>query len=119
MEEAKIRLLSQRQEVIKVLLFSQQTALASLARKFKSEADNFEMLIASHILRQLRSVEKALKNADSEDFGICEICRKSIPFERLMAMPSAAHCVQCAADNDRQYRISRRNPTPRSLIISI
>ncbi len=129
MERVEGRLTQRQKDTIKVLLFSQQAALNSLvtflARKFKllSEADDVDYVeecISTHILRQLGSVEKALKNVASEDFGICGICHEPIFFERLVAMPTAAHCTQCAADNDRrQHRIiPKRTPPPRSLILS-
>ncbi len=132
MEEVENRLPQKQKDVIRVLLLSQQAALNSLvasrARKFKFLfeyadsvfVDYVEEFISTHILMQRNIVEKALKNADSELFGICVICRKPIPFERLMAMPTAAHCVQCAADNDRYQRrlVFSKSPPPRSLIVS-
>ena len=127
MGEAENRLPQKQKDVIKALLFAQQAALNSLvvflARKFffLSEADNVDYIeeyISTHVLTQLRNVEKALKNVNSQDFGICDNCHEPIPFERLMAMPTAAHCVQCAAENDRYpHRIILRK-TFRSLIVS-
>lgn len=131
MGEEEKRMTQGQKDAIKVLLFAQQAALNSLvvflARKFKflSEIDNVDFIeeyLSTHILTQLGNVEKALENINSKDFGICGACHEPIPFERLMAMPTAAHCVQCAAENDRRLRnmrdLLRRNPTPRSLILS-
>ncbi len=131
-KEVRLTQLTQTEkEVIRVLLSSQQATLnslvASLARNFKflseSKADDVndisyvEELVSTHVLTQLKNVEKASKNVESENFGVCEICHKSIPFKRLMAIPTAVHCVQCATNNDHhQHRISRT--TFRSLIIS-
>ncbi len=123
------RLSQGQREAIKILLFAQQAALNSLvvfrARKFKflSEADDVDYVeeyISTHVLMQLRNVERALKNVNSENFGICGVCHEPIPFERFMAMPTAAHCTQCAADNDRrQHRIVfSKSPPSRSLIVS-
>ncbi len=130
MEEVEIRLTQGqkqgRKDVIKAPLISQQAALNSLVefmtRKFKflfwtDDFDYVEGRISTHVLTQLKNVGKALENIDSEDFGICETCHEPIPFERLMAMPTAAHCVQCAADNDRQHRIVSKR-TFGSLIVS-
>ncbi|MCX6813322.1 MAG: TraR/DksA C4-type zinc finger protein [Candidatus Azambacteria bacterium] len=119
MEEEENRLAQRQKEVIKALLLSQQTALnllvASRARKFKflfEYADSVfidyvEEFISTHVIAQLRNVKEALERIDSENFGICEACYKLVPFERLMAMPTATRCVQCAAENDR--RTHRRN----------
>ncbi len=129
MVEVENRLTQGQKDVIKMLLFLQQAALNSLvvflARKFKflseaetKEADYAEEYISTHVLTQLGNVEKALKNIASENFGICGTCYKPIPFERLMAMPTAAHCVQCAADNDRRQDRIVPKKALRSLIVS-
>ncbi len=122
----EIRLTQRQKNVIKVLLFSQQAALNSLilllSRAPSTDVQDFaEECLSAHILRQLKRVEKALENIGSEDFGICGICLKPISFERLMAMPTAVHCVQCAVDNERRQSqtLSRRNPIPRSFIVGL
>lgn len=51
----------------------------------------------------LRSVESKVKNIDSAlakindpDFGICRRCKKAIPEGRLLLLPGATLCVNCA-----------------------
>ncbi|BFR50158.1 TraR/DksA family transcriptional regulator [Nitratidesulfovibrio sp. HK-II] len=53
-------------------------------------------------LAQLRNrqvgLEYALKRIDEDDpdFGFCVECGEPIPLARLMAMPEASRCVNCA-----------------------
>ncbi len=44
----------------------------------------------------LLKLEHALVMIDDPDFGLCKECEEPIPFKRLMVMPEASHCVQCA-----------------------
>lgn len=51
---------------------------------------------------QLRDVQRALAKLDSGDYGICEICGKSIPDERLEARPAARYCIEDQAKVEAQ-----------------
>jgi DnaK suppressor protein len=46
--------------------------------------------------RRLADVEAALERREAGDYGVCEICGRPIPAERLAARPSARTCVACA-----------------------
>jgi DnaK suppressor protein len=48
---------------------------------------------AEHTLSRL---EHTLKMMDDPDFGLCAACEEPIPFARLMIMPEAYLCVECA-----------------------
>ena len=37
----------------------------------------------------------ALQRIDSGEFGICSVCGKKIPEERMMEVPNATKCVSC------------------------
>ena len=56
--------------------------------------------ISRNTLRQVRGqlaqLESALSQIDSPEFGLCAECFNPIPAGRLMAMPGATHCVNCA-----------------------
>lgn len=45
---------------------------------------------------RLAGLEYALKRLDDPDFGYCVECGEDIPFQRLLAMPESALCVDCA-----------------------
>ena len=46
--------------------------------------------------RRLADVEAALERRESGGYGVCEVCGRPIPTERLAARPSARTCVACA-----------------------
>ena len=46
--------------------------------------------------RRLADLDDALHRLDDGTYGICEVCGKPIPGERLEARPSARSCVGCA-----------------------
>ena len=45
---------------------------------------------------RLAGLEYALKRLDDPEFGYCVECGESIPVKRLLAMPEATLCVDCA-----------------------
>ena len=48
----------------------------------------------------LSRLERALKEMDGPDFGLCRECEEPIPFARLMIMPETDLCVECAEDGN-------------------
>jgi RNA polymerase-binding transcription factor DksA len=42
-------------------------------------------------------VRDALRRLDNQEYGWCEACGRSIPLERLEAIPHTRHCVACHA----------------------
>ena len=49
--------------------------------------------VAKEKLQQLKTMQDKIKDSD---FGICQKCKKTIPFERLMIQPYSRFCVMCA-----------------------
>jgi DnaK suppressor protein len=47
--------------------------------------------------RRVADLDLALLRCAAGSYGICEVCGRPIPAERLAARPSAATCVTCAA----------------------
>lgn len=45
--------------------------------------------------RTLVEVEAALGRLDDGTYGTCTSCHREIPAERLLAIPWAAHCIDC------------------------
>lgn len=62
-------------------------------------------------LNELRAVELARKRLSSGIFGECISCGYSIPFERLMAMPSAERCAPCQENFERTHHDGHRGAT--------
>lgn len=46
-------------------------------------------------------IESALRRIDAGGFGVCQICGKPIPLERLEALPWAQDCLECHAKKRR------------------
>ena len=45
---------------------------------------------------KLNKLERALGRVEEDDFGNCAVCEKPIPVKRMMLMPEAIKCVNCA-----------------------
>ncbi|SEN16998.1 RNA polymerase-binding protein DksA [Lihuaxuella thermophila] len=54
--------------------------------------------------RHLQDIEAALKRMESGEYGICRVCGKEIPFERLEAVPTAEYCVEHQPDQHSSIR---------------
>jgi len=53
-----------------------------------------EQALAISKLR-LKVLDEVLKRIDSPAYGVCTVCHKPIPFERLKAVPTATRCINC------------------------
>ena len=60
-----------------------------MAKAWRAKA----MIVATS---RLAGLEYALKRIDDQEFGYCIDCGEEIPLPRLLAMPQATHCVDCA-----------------------
>lgn len=59
-------------------------------------AERSEILgLVERMVKELRSVEAALRRLDDGTYGICESCGNPIPAERLEFRPNAVRCVSC------------------------
>lgn len=47
-------------------------------------------------LQKLSNLNIALSNINDPEFGICFKCKNNIPIGRILLMPQARFCVQCA-----------------------
>ncbi|MBZ0326642.1 MAG: TraR/DksA C4-type zinc finger protein [Altibacter sp.] len=45
---------------------------------------------------KLKNLRVALSKIDDPDFGSCLRCKNPIPIERIMLLPQAVFCVNCA-----------------------
>jgi RNA polymerase-binding transcription factor DksA len=50
----------------------------------------------SQAVSDVAALERTLADLDDEDFGSCDDCGDPIGFERLVALPAARRCVECA-----------------------
>lgn len=50
---------------------------------------------AIELIDAIEAIRGALVKLDAGYYGVCEMCERPIPFERLDAIPSVRHCVAC------------------------
>ena len=72
---------------------------------------NFLLRIKDRERKLILKVKEALDRIDSETFGICESCGKSISEKRLMARPVTTLCIECKTELEDQERIERLRGT--------
>lgn len=75
-----------------------------------------DMAIDETLSQQLDDVNNALEQLQAGEYGKCGVCGEDIPFERLQALPTAARCIEHAADtglsDDRPVEEQVMTPPP-------
>lgn len=59
-----------------------------------------DIALNEHAEKELEAINEALHAIDEGTYGICRVCSMDIPYERLLAIPTADTCVQHAEDNN-------------------
>jgi len=62
----------------------------------ESDEDMKNKALSDHLESRLRDVNNALKRIEDGTYGICEVCKKPIPLERLKANPAASTDIEHA-----------------------
>lgn len=62
------------------------------AEEGKFETDQ---LFIKRALQMVDAIEIALRNMKNSQYGVCRMCRREIPVERLKIVPEAIRCVKC------------------------
>jgi len=65
-----------------------------------------DLALNEHAKRELQEIEDALKAMEQGTYGRCQTCHAPIPYERLLALPTALYCKTHSADTF----ISQRRP---------
>jgi DnaK suppressor protein len=68
---------------------------------FERERD---LSLYNNIKDLLEKVEAAMEKIELGTYGICDICKATIPEERLDALPHATLCIQCKQKEEKEYR---------------
>jgi DnaK suppressor protein len=71
-------------------------AIGRLTRMEAINARSISEATLASARARLAGLERALARIDSPDFGLCSVCEEPIPVKRLMLMPEASRCVNCA-----------------------
>jgi DnaK suppressor protein len=74
---------------------------AAATQVFEQQRD---LALRDRAAQQLELVEAALARLENGTFGTCLRCGKAIAAARLVALPWAAHCIECQAIVDRERR---------------
>lgn len=60
--------------------------------------------LSNHDVKRLRLIDSALSRMKNDRYGRCMRCNKSIPRERLEAIPYALMCIACQSTDERRNR---------------
>jgi RNA polymerase-binding protein DksA len=55
--------------------------------------------IEASTLRSISEIDAALDKLAMDVYGFCEVCGNDIPRSRLLVLPQASTCVDCAKDS--------------------
>jgi len=72
----------------------------SIGRVSRMDAINNKSVMEAALRNKKSKLSKlkiALSKIDSEDFGVCSMCKNPIQQGRLMFMPESTKCIRCAA----------------------
>ncbi len=64
----------------------------------RAERTELNSQLAAFESRELAQVEKAILLIKAGRYGKCEVCSKSIPIQRLNALPFTPFCVSCQTE---------------------
>jgi RNA polymerase-binding transcription factor DksA len=106
LEAVKERLTAERAKLIRSLKEEELPELDQLTygSQAASASQVFEqsrtLALRGNLEDLLRQVEDALARCNAKTYGICEICGREIPPERLEILPYAARCVPCQENRE-------------------
>lgn len=74
---------------------SPDKAIGRLSRLDSMQMQQMAVGMQSRMREEIKQLKEALQRIDRGRFGICELCRKDIPLERLEFQLDATICVDC------------------------
>jgi RNA polymerase-binding protein DksA len=78
---------------------------------FASLEQDLENAATTRDLVELRSIESARERIHNGTYGQCVDCETEIPFERLLAQPTAERCAPCQDMYEKTHADVRRGAT--------
>lgn len=111
MDDSRTLLAAEREQVVARLAALTADHDSVIAASLDTNADDehdpegatiaFERSQIGALVQQARAhlaeIEAAITRIEDGDYGICEVCGRAIPGERLEARPTARRCVACAS----------------------
>lgn len=114
LDEERERLEGLREEYSSLRDASEEDGMQELSSVDQHQADigteTFErskdLSILDEVEAELAEIEHALQRLDEGTYGTCEACGKTIPDDRLEAMPATRFCVEDQAKAESEARAS-------------
>ena len=97
------------------LVASQKEAIGELSSYDNHPADlgtetyerGKDLALSEHAERELEEINAALHAMEEGTYGICKVCSMDIPYERLLALPTADTCIH---HSEEQQIATRQRP---------
>jgi DnaK suppressor protein len=71
--------------------------LGDLRFEMMHEQEVYERILHEAQIR-IKKLEYAFRRVDKEDYGLCMECEDEIPYQRLLILPEAIYCTECASN---------------------
>lgn len=97
------------------LVASQKEAIGELSSYDNHPADlgtetyerGKDLALSEHAERELEEINAALHAMEEGTYGICKVCSMDIPYDRLLALPTADTCIH---HSEEQQIATRQRP---------
>lgn len=71
-----------------------------------------DLALREHYKKEYEEIERALAKIYEGAYGICEVCQKEIPLERLEAIPTTTFCIE----HSPEKTVSRDRPAEEEIL---
>jgi len=103
-------LLLQKQKIVKKLSQFHNDSMeieSDVAQDVVDKAESsytkeFLLSLSDAERNQLGLIDEALRRLRTKDFGICQMCSKTIGKKRLTALPWTPHCIDCQQKKEEE-----------------
>jgi DnaK suppressor protein len=86
-------------------LVDQRDALADTTDIASEESDrDMTLRMQDHERKVVDEIRAALKRIQEGEYGVCEACGDEVGERRLMARPTARHCIDCMTEIEATQR---------------
>jgi len=122
-ERERLASLAERMEAEGLDAESERDSLSELSGMDQHPADvgteTFErtkdLAILEGIQADIDNIDRALHKVDEGTYGVCEMCGKPIPDERLEALPGARFCVADQSKVEHDLKAATHGDAPHGL----
>lgn len=86
-------------------LVDQRDALADTTDIASEESDrDMTLRMQDHERKIVDDIRAALKRINEGEYGVCEACGDEVGEKRLLARPTARHCIDCMTEIEATQR---------------